>query len=119
MTETIRLSFPATADHLALARQAAAVAAARCGFTVERIDDARLLIDEAVAVLIAARAERIDAELHSTSDGIDITVVAARAVLGAEAEMAWTVMRALADAVDVTRTQDGVRIAIGMRTLDG
>ena len=49
---TIRLSLPADASYASVLRTTAAAIAARCDLTYERVEDARLAIDEAFAQII-------------------------------------------------------------------
>jgi anti-sigma regulatory factor (Ser/Thr protein kinase) len=94
--ETIRLRLPADARHAATARVVAASLAADLGFDVDEIDDLRLGVNEAVAVLlderVAPRADggldvvfrifdrRIDIEVsrHGATDEITLDELAER-----------------------------------------
>jgi serine/threonine-protein kinase RsbW len=77
--ETIKLRLPADARHAATARVVAASLAADLGFDVDEIDDLRLGVNEAVAVLLddggaVSRRSRLEVEFRVSDRRIDIEV---------------------------------------------
>jgi serine/threonine-protein kinase RsbW len=95
-------------------RLTAAGLAARCELTIDDIEDLRLAVDEACALLLPhAAGERLDARFVLRYARLDVQVSIDSK---SEAELdtvgfAWTVLGALASDVDVT-TEDG-RMTIG------
>lgn len=67
----VDLAIPATAQHLRLVRLTASGMAAELGFSVDDIEDLRLAVDEACAVLIdhAPEASRLALSYQATEDG--------------------------------------------------
>ncbi len=102
--DVVRLRLPAIGAYLSVLRTATAGLAARLDFTLEEIEDLRIAVDEACALLLPAaipgadldcRFELYDDELHIT--------VSALTLDGAEPardSFAWTVLSALAGEVD-------------------
>ncbi|MGH8961279.1 MAG: ATP-binding protein [Jatrophihabitantaceae bacterium] len=111
---TIRI--PADGVYIATLRLATASLAARCDLTVDDIEDLRLAVDEACALLLP----------HASADGtLDADFGLAHAQLTVEASVAagdsadidrggfaWTVLGALATSVDVSNS--GGRLAISV-----
>lgn len=107
---TVALTIPAHAKHVALARTAAASMAAHAGFTIDRIDDVRLAIDEAVALSLpyADLDNVIGVELELISSGLEIRIRTntSKSARPSENTFAWTVLSALVDELrtDLTHT---------------
>lgn len=99
----IRLSIPASAPHVALARSAAASLAAHANFTIDRIDDVRLAVDEAVglALSFAIADGAIAIELEPADSMLDLRIVTVTEKLTPPktSTFAWTVLTALVDDV--------------------
>lgn len=74
---TIDLAVPATPEYVGLIRSAAAHIAAHADLTIDAIDDLRLAVDEAFAVLIAHRPDSgvvtIKFKIHSERLDIELT----------------------------------------------
>jgi len=72
--DAVELWLPATSRHLRLARLAAAGLATDLGFSVDEIEDLRLAVDEACAVLVESAADnaRLDLVYRSEDDAIVI-----------------------------------------------
>jgi serine/threonine-protein kinase RsbW len=72
--DRVDLSVPATTQHLRLVRLTASGMAADLGFDVDQIEDLRLAVDEACAVLVehAAPAARLD--LSYRADGATLVI---------------------------------------------
>ena len=95
---TIHLRVPASADYVGLIRSTAGHVAARADLTVEQIDDLRLAVDEAFAVLITHQPESGDVSVafhvHKTQLEIQLTGPAG----GPDPDrtsFSWTVLQAL------------------------
>lgn len=111
----MRLEFDADADNIVVARQVAATMGARAHFTVEQTEDARLVMDEAVTLLIEAGAAHIVCDFQI--DGSTLQMVA---MGDAHAErrpnvFAWTIIHALCQDVIVDHPDDQTRILVRMR----
>ena len=102
---TVTLTIPAQTDQVALVRSAAASLAAHAGFTIDRIDDIRLAIDEAAALCIASAAAgasvRVDMELLSGALELRVGVRTEKREPPRKNTFAWTVLTALVDTVQV------------------
>lgn len=112
MTDTIRLTFPAKADYLLVVRQVAAASATRCDLPIDDVEDARLLVDEAVTQLIESAADEVECEFTIAPARLDIDVYGRGGTLGEGSEFGWTVMRALARELTVDADASGVRIRL-------
>lgn len=106
----VTLAIPAHAQHVALVRTAAASLAAHVGFTIDRIDDVRLAIDEAVAVSLpfADVDQTVGIEIELVTAGLEIRIQTAttHTTRPAENTFAWTVLGALVDEL-CARVDDG------------
>jgi serine/threonine-protein kinase RsbW len=110
-TDVVSMTVPADVAYVSTLRLTAASLAARCDLTVDDIEDLRLAVDEACALLLphATAGSVIDAHFELTSGRLVVeTGVATEDVAEPDKEgFGWTVLGALADNVDV-RHQDGV-----------
>jgi len=109
--EEVELRFPADGAYVSVLRTVTAGVAARSQLTVDEIEDLRIAVDEACALLLPHA--RPGASLTATFT-LEIGRVAFVASVAAEpganpdrSGFAWTVLRALADDVAVS-TQEGV-----------
>jgi serine/threonine-protein kinase RsbW len=114
--EAVTVSVPADVSFVSTLRLATASLAARCGLTVDDIEDLRLAVDEACALLLphaqlgthletrftlAPGQLSVDASIHCTDDAeLDRT------------GFAWTVLGALASNVDVAQKDDQLTITV-------
>lgn len=112
MTDPIRLSFPAEAENLSIVRQVAALVAARCGFTIDRVEDARLLADEAVTQLIQGHATHVDCAFRLADGALVLEATGVDGALPSGSGFAWSVMQALANEVTADDDAGGARIAL-------
>ncbi|MCL2581407.1 MAG: anti-sigma factor [Streptosporangiales bacterium] len=108
---------PAEGAYLSVLRTATAGLAARLDFTLDEIEDLRIAIDEACAMLLAQAIPGTDLEcafeLGADEVTITVSVVAAQARVPARDTFAWTVLAALAGDVD-SRLGPDDRVAIVM-----
>ena len=98
--DVVLLTVPADGGYLGVLRTATAGLAARLQFALDEIEDLRIAVDEACAMLLATTTE--DAELRCrfavTEDALTVEVSApmvAGARLPAETSFAWKVLTAL------------------------
>ena len=102
--DVVEIVLPPDSAYLSVLRAATAGLAARLDFTLDDIEDLRIAVDEACAMLLPHALDgaslRCRFELHA--DRLDITVaLPSRAkALPARDTFAWTVLSALAGEVD-------------------
>ena len=114
MTEIVRLEFPADTENVALARNVAATLAARADFTLDRVEDARLAVDEAVAQVIdGATAGPILCVFGLDASVLTVEVSGSGAALPDHDSFGWIVLRALVDEVDAATV--GATLTISLR----
>jgi len=102
--DVVQLRLPAAGAYLSVLRTATAGLASRLDFTIDDIEDLRIAVDEACAMLLAQAVPGadLDCRFELTSDAIDVAV----SVLTLDGEepsrdtFAWTVLTALAGEVD-------------------
>lgn len=111
----VEVSIPADGAYLSVLRTATAGLAARLDFTLDEIEDLRIAIDEACAMLLAQAIPGTDLEcgfeLGADQVTITVSVTAAQARIPAKDTFAWTVLSALAGSVD-SRLGPDDRVAI-------
>ena len=102
--DVVTVKLPAASAYLSVLRTATAGLAARLDFTLDEIEDLRIAVDEACAMLLAQALPGTDltCEFVLTGDAMRISV----SVLTVDGEepsrdtFAWTVLSSLAGAVD-------------------
>ena len=111
----VHVSMPAESAYLTVLRTATAGLAARLDFTLDEIEDLRIAIDEACAMLLWQAIPGTDLEcgfeLGADQVTITVSVTAAQAKMPARDTFAWTVLSALAGTVD-SRLGPDDRVAI-------
>jgi len=111
----VQLSMPAESAYLSVLRTATAGLAARLDFTLDEIEDLRIAVDEACAMLLAQAIPGTSLEcgfdLGADQVTIVVSVVAAEPRIPAKDTFAWTVLSALAGTVD-SRLDPEDRVAI-------
>jgi serine/threonine-protein kinase RsbW len=114
--DEVQLRFPADGAYVSILRTVTAGVAARSQLTVDEIEDLRIAVDEACALLlpharpVAALTATFTLEIGRITFVADVT-----AEPGAEPDrggFAWTVLRALADDVTVSTDDDVLSIAL-------
>jgi len=109
--DVVVLTLPASSAYLSVLRTATAGLAARLQFTLDEIEDLRIAVDEACAMLLAG-GESEDIELNCrfalATDQITVTVSipAANPVQPSRETFAWQVLAALAGSVEAS-ARDG------------
>ena len=95
---------PAEGAYLSVLRTATAGLAARLDFTLDEIEDLRIAVDEACAMLLSQAIPGTDLEcafdLGAEEMTITVSVTAAEPRTPAKDTFAWTVLSALAGTVD-------------------
>ncbi len=108
---TIDLAVPATPEYVGLIRSAAAHIAAHADLTIDAIDDLRLAVDEAFAVLIAHKPDSgvvtIKFQIHSERLDIELTGPAGSPPPD-KTSFAWTVLSALVHEVSADTSPAGL-----------
>jgi len=115
----VQLRLPASTAYVSLARTAAAAIAARLDYPVDRIDDLRLAVDEACALVIADAPPDsvIECEFSVTGDALRAEISSPSRSGGTPSHnsFAWTVLSALVDDVDaLISTEDRLVIVLSM-----
>ena len=102
--DQVRVWMPAEGAYLSVLRTATAGLAARLDFTLDEIEDLRIAVDEACAMLLAQAVPGTSLECNFILDEAAMTIeVSADSTLGqppAKDTFAWTVLSALAGTVD-------------------
>ncbi|BEP11846.1 anti-sigma regulatory factor [Acidothermaceae bacterium B102] len=102
--DIVSISLPAIGAYLSVLRTATAGLAARLDFTLDDIEDLRIAVDEACAMLLAqaAPAATLDCtfELLPDTMKVAVSVVTTDGQEPSRDTFAWTVLSALAGAVD-------------------
>ena len=115
------LAVPASGAYLGVLRTATAGLAARLQFTLDEIEDLRIAVDEACAILLAVAA--LDAELACRFTVTDDTLTVEAAVPAASPAVrlpsgesfAWQVLSALTDEVSAQVLNGRVMIQLTKR----
>ena len=116
--DVVDVRLPADGAYLSVLRTVTAGLAARVDLTLDEIEDLRIAVDEACAMLVVQAVEGADLEcsFELESDALVVTVTAATSQgrLPERDTFAWTVLSALAGEVDA-RADDAGRVTIGLR----
>ena len=120
--DQVTIRMPAEGAYLSVLRTATAGLAARLDFTLDEIEDLRIAVDEACAMLLAQADAGTTLECDFTLNRDTMTIaVSAQSRLGqppAKDTFAWTVLSALAGSVD-SSVGPGDRVTIVMRKSRG
>jgi serine/threonine-protein kinase RsbW len=100
----VTVCMPAEGAYLSVLRTATAGLAARLDFTLDEIEDLRIAVDEACAMLLSQAIPGTNLEcafdLGAEEMTITVSVTAAEPQIPARDNFAWTVLSALAGTVD-------------------
>jgi serine/threonine-protein kinase RsbW len=120
--DRVEIRIPADGAYVATLRMCAASLAARCDLTVDDIEDLRLAVDEACALLLPHAAESSGSRsleaaftLSSGELRVDTRVRAAAGAAIDRTGFAWTVLGALASSVDVGASVEWLTITLTKR----
>jgi serine/threonine-protein kinase RsbW len=105
--DVVLLTVPADGGYLSVLRTATAGLAARLHFALDEIEDLRIAVDEACAMLLAVadRGADLGCRFSVTDDAltVEVTVATVRgAKLPPESSFAWKVLRALTTSASAT-----------------
>jgi serine/threonine-protein kinase RsbW len=116
--DRVQVCLPAEGAYLSVLRTATAGLAARLDFTLDEIEDLRIAVDEACAMLLpqAIPGTNLECAFDLSADEMTITVAvtAAEPRIPARDTFAWTVLSALAGTVD-SRLEPDDQVAIMLR----
>ena len=108
--DMVTIKLPAAGAYLSVLRTATAGLAARLDFTLDEIEDLRIAVDEACAMLLAQAVPGADLDCTFTLAGDSIRVGVSVLTLDGQQPsrdtFAWTVLSALAGEVDSTADVD-------------
>ena len=103
MSGDIKVSLPAQAEYLHILRSVVASASAVMDFTIDAIDDLRLVLDEACGQVLAMSdgETKLNLDIGFGDDSLELTVSSDgdvnRRTESVQDTMAWTILSALAD----------------------
>jgi serine/threonine-protein kinase RsbW len=121
--DVVRLTVPADVGYLGVLRTATAGLAARLHFALDEIEDLRIAVDEACAMLLAIATPKaeLQCQFAVTDDALTVevtvpTVVPAR--LPATSSFAWKVLTALTSEASAETTGEQATIRLVTRRLE-
>ena len=117
--DTAVIVLPAASAYLSVLRTAVAGLAARLDFTLDDIEDLRIAVDEACALLLADALPGSDLrcafELSPATIRTEVSVLTVGGRAPSRDTFAWTVLTALAGEVDASSDADG-RVTLTLTT---
>jgi serine/threonine-protein kinase RsbW len=120
--DAVEIKLPADSAYLSVLRTATAGLAARLDFTLDEIEDLRIAVDEACAMLLPAAIEtaQLTCRFELSPETLDVTVSlpTTRGQLPERDTFSWTVLSALAGEVDTGLDQER-RVWIRLRKRRG
>jgi serine/threonine-protein kinase RsbW len=120
--DQVTIRMPAAGAYLSVLRTATAGLAARLDFTLDEIEDLRIAVDEACAMLLAQASpgSSLECDFTLSRDTMTIAVSAESTTRQPPARdtFAWTVLSALAGSVD-SSVGPGDRVTIVLRKSRG
>ncbi|SBT47001.1 ATP-binding protein [Micromonospora auratinigra] len=122
--DVVHLTVPADGGYLGVLRTATAGLAARLQFALDEIEDLRIAVDEACAMLlaIATRNAELECRFAVTEDAltVEVTVPTVRgASLPSESSFAWKVLTALTTSAAARATDGRATISLLTRRASG
>jgi serine/threonine-protein kinase RsbW len=121
--DVVELHLPADAAYLAVLRTATAGLAARLDFTLDEIEDLRIAVDEACAILLpdVVAGEQLACVFTLEDDLLDVTISAK--IEGdhrpEQGSFGWTVLEALAGSVESGTTDGRAYLRLRKRRASG
>ena len=111
MSDTVSLSVPCTPEHARVARTTAAAYGALAGFSIDGLDDLRLLVDEVFGAMGAAGVQRGRAPHRPPRRGLRVEMAASTPVpsRGPPPDTGIATLLATVLAADVRMDLDGDR----------
>ncbi|WP_425358345.1 anti-sigma factor [Thermomonospora curvata] len=120
--DVVTVKLPADSAYLSVLRTATAGLAARLDFTLDEIEDLRIAVDEACAMLLAQAVPGTDLECQFELSGdamrIAVSVLTVDGALPSRDTFAWTVLSSLAGDVDSAVGADD-RVTVTLRKRRG
>ncbi|HEX6922169.1 MAG TPA: hypothetical protein VF314_18265 [Actinomycetes bacterium] len=120
--DSVEIRLPADSAYLSVLRTATAGLAARLDFTLDEIEDLRIAVDEACAMLLpqALDGAQLTCRFHLAPDTLEVTVTipTTHGRLPEKETFSWTVLTALAGEVD-TGSDDERQVWIRLRKRRG
>jgi serine/threonine-protein kinase RsbW len=121
--DVIVLTVPAEVGYLGVLRTATAGLAARLQFALDEIEDLRIAVDEACAMLLAisVRGAELECRFSVTDDALTVEVAVdtvPRSQLPSTSSFAWKVLTALTTSAAATATGQRATIRLVTRRLD-
>jgi serine/threonine-protein kinase RsbW len=120
--DAVEIKLPADSAYLSVLRTATAGLAARLDFTLDEIEDLRIAVDEACAMLLPAAVEtaQLTCRFELSPETLDVTVSlpTTRGQLPERDTFSWTVLSALAGEVDTGQDEER-RVWIRLRKRRG
>lgn len=113
--DVVEMRVPAEVVYLSTLRLTAASLAARCDLTIDDIEDLRLAVDEACALLLPHAAEGSPLDVRFVLADGHLAVDTSVSSIDGEPDrsgFAWTVLGALATTVDVAQAGDRLTITV-------
>lgn len=108
--DTVDLRVPADPAYLAVIRTATAGLAARLDLTLDEIEDMRIAVDEACALLLSHQSHHGE-ELHAAftirPNTLEVSVTGPARALPERSSFAWAVLEALVSQVETGVTASG------------
>ena len=108
--DAVEIRLPADSAYLSVLRTATAGLAARLDFTLDEIEDLRIAVDEACAMLLpqAIDTAQLTCRFELTPETLEVTVTlpTTRGQLPERDTFSWTVLSALAGEVDTGMDDD-------------
>ena len=108
--DAVEIRLPADSAYLSVLRTATAGLAARLDFTLDEIEDLRIAVDEACAMLLphAIVSAQLTCRFHLDPATLEVTVTipTTDGALPERDTFSWTVLSALAGEVDTGRDDD-------------
>jgi serine/threonine-protein kinase RsbW len=119
----VRVSVPASSEHVQVLRNVAAAVAARAGCTIDTLADLRLAVDEAATRLLhdAPGAEVLVLEADREPGRLRLVVAAVGAASawpppGLDGSMGWQILSALVEEADAHAGPEGPAISFAVRS---
>ena len=110
IADAVEIRLPADSAYLSVLRTATAGLAARLDFTLDEIEDLRIAVDEACAMLLphAVEMAQLTCTFELSPETLDVTVIlpTTRGQLPERDTFSWTVLTALAGEVDSSADAD-------------
>ncbi len=110
IADAVEIRLPADSAYLSVLRTATAGLAARLDFTLDEIEDLRIAVDEACAMLLphAVEMAQLTCTFELGPDLLDVTVTipTTRGQLPERDTFSWTVLTALAGEVDTGQDEE-------------